>query len=183
MELGKKTVKSIIRKVPKTVNDVAVGVVGLGAFMVGRTNTAYTLWNSMGPSSNIMTEKSFPGIVDKIQDFAEFKDAINNIVQGTPDGFIDVKKQQLTFRIGFLNDLGLALHDTRLSANGTLINGKGTLNITIDDDYDFEYDNDYGKSGFLSNIVKGFNNMAYAQQKRGLLNNYDIIIKFDYTIN
>lgn len=53
----------------------------------------------------------------------------------------------------------------------------------IKDTYDFEHEANYKRKGFVGNLVTLANNFAFSGQESGYLNNYDIVIKFDYTIN
>jgi len=178
-----KTLNSISRKGEKLVNDVCIIAVGALAFAAGRTSTARTMWNSTGVKSKVMTEKNLPGIVNKIQTSSQFQEAIDNIVEEKPNGIIDVDDMDLEFSFNGFNDLGLSLHGSSLWADGTLIDGKGTLSIMITDTYDFKYETNYKKKSFQGKLVTLANNFAFAGQESGYVNNYDIVIKFDYTIN
>ena len=47
-----------------------------------------------------------------------------------------------------------------LNVSGNLVDGKGKLNVTITDYYDFKYENGYGDS-LADTFITGYNNTAW----------------------
>lgn len=152
------------------------GITVVGAYILGKPLTGKALLNSMKDNPKTLTEKDLLGVVKKSD---SFKQQINNIVDSNPNGQINIKNQELIFS-GF-NDLGLSLHGTLLNVSGNLVDGKGKLNVTITDYYDFKYENGYGDS-LADTFITGYNNTAWKWQNIGTITPYNIVIQFDYEV-
>ena len=162
-------------------SDVCYTAVGTLAYILGRKQTARTIWNSIGDKPKNLTNKDLPGIEKQIKSSEIFKDTISDIANETPNGSIE-KTLGLEFKIGAFSDLGLSLHGTTMNVSGDLIDGKGILNIVITDTYDFKYET-LSKNAQLDDIFINYsNNLAYCHQEFGHINPYDIRIEFKYEV-
>lgn len=177
----KSFLNSLKKKINNFVSDVCYTAVGTLAYILGRKQTARTIWNSIGDKPKNLTNKDLPGIEKQIKSSKIFKDTISDIANETPNGSIE-KASKLKFKIGPFSDLGLSLHRTTMNVSGDLIDGKGILNIVITDTYDFKYET-LSKNASLKDIFINYsNNLAYCHQELGHINPYDIRIEFKYEV-
>ena len=169
------------KKIQNFASDVGFAFTGTVAYILGKKQTARTLWNSIGDKPKNLTNKDLPGIVNNVKSSEKFKTTINDIVKENPNGNIK-KTVGVTFPVGALDDLGLALHGTTMNVSGNLIDGKGTLNIVITDTYDFKYEKLSNDPSLKDRFVNYYNNLAYSHQEFGHINPYDIRIEFKYEV-
>ncbi len=161
--------------------DAGIAVTGAIAYILGKKQTARTMWNSLGNKPKNLTNKDLSGVIDQIKSSSEFKKTINNIVKNNPNNTIN-ETQGITFSAGSFEDLGLSLHGVTINVKGTTTNGKGILNITITDTYDFKYERLDKNPSLGDRVLNYWNNLGYFHQTSGFINPYDIIIQFDYEI-
>jgi RHS repeat-associated protein len=118
-------------------------------------------------------------IAQKIQDSKEWKDAVAGYISAFGG---DLKQSHfkvedsLRFKSG---DLHLALNKVGYTIEGTKVGDKWNISVTMKDTFDFTTWNAQ-KSDFIANTA---NNLAYIDQKSGVINPYDIEVTFTQEVS
>lgn len=128
-------------------------------------------------------------IIDKIKSDTNFKERMEEIINkyGSSKSFDTNKHNTKTDKkyklLSYLNtDLKLALNNTTILVKGKKVNNKWKLDITILDIYDFtdykEFQEIFDSEDFWEFGGKLANNAAMISTSCGLINTYNITIKF-----
>lgn len=147
------------------------------------------LKHSLQPEPQDIVINNFDIIIDKIKTDANFQERIEEIIEKygkskTFDTNKHNKEDDKEYKLlTYLNtDLKLSLNNTTINVIGKKTNGKWKLDITIVDVYDFtdykELQELKDSDSFLDLIGNLANNVAMISTSCGLINQYNVTIKF-----
>ena len=153
-----------------------------GLDFLGMKTSAEMLEHSLQDNPPAVTYKEGSRVVNQIKQTTEFKEIVNQSINSAKNGIID-QSGSITFNSN--TDLAGSIHGASYKISGTTGNDCSNLNVVITDIYDYD--------GFMSdyidikNPIKKFifitgNNLAYADQLMGSIEEYDVKIIFDYNI-
>ena len=183
---GNWSIKSIIKSVFKAIKDLAKhaikstisGFSEIGSIVGLKVSGALLNKSAIGNNQSI-TYGQNSKIASSIKNSQTYKKTINEIVQNNPNKtFSSTDCYSLIFPDNEL-DLYLGLHKTTMCLDGELNNGKGNLQVSITDFYDFEYWDYSNCKGLRKFVATLINNEAWMLQEMGILNNSYITVIFD----
>ncbi len=173
-----KKVKSFCKKTIELPVKVAINGMAEITGAVGLSNASNLLTNSLENKPKNKKYGNNSDIVKKIKSSPEFKDTIKDVINNNKNSYL--YNRCVTIRFDEDKDLKLALHNATMCVSGQINDNSTDLLITIRDRYDYEYWNYRVDKGILTTII---NNYAWMFQEMGIINEYDVVIDFDYIVN